>query len=61
MIILKVTKNQGFNVSLENLFFKNPSGEQIHHPSVLGLIFATKNIILILSYQMMYNFSLRII
>lgn len=60
MIILKVTKNQGFTLSLENLFFENPNGEQIDHPSVLGLISATKNIILIPSYQMMYNFSLRI-
>ena len=25
-IILKVTKNQGFTLSLENIFFKKPEG-----------------------------------
>ena len=32
-IILKVTKNQGFTLSLENIFFKKPDPA----PAVLGL------------------------
>ena len=37
-IILKVTKNQGFTLSLENTVFKKPQGEgQIEPPAVLGL------------------------
>ena len=38
MIILKVTKNQGFPLSLEDTFFEIPQGGQIDHPlAVLGL------------------------
>ena len=40
MIILKVTKNQGFNVSLEDIFFEKLQGwGQIdpHHPAAYGL------------------------
>ena len=33
MIILKVTKNQGFTISLEDTVFENCSGGQIDHPS----------------------------
>ena len=44
MIILKVTKNQGFNLSLEDKFFEKPQRVggggwgQIDLPVVLGLI-----------------------
>ena len=34
MIVLKVTKNHGFTLSLENTFFKKPNWP----PAVLGLI-----------------------
>ena len=38
MIILKVTKNQGFPLSSEDTFFEIPQGGQIDHPlAVLGL------------------------
>ena len=40
MIILKVTKNQGFTLSLEDIFFEKPQGGQIDLPplpAVLGL------------------------
>ena len=38
-IILKVTENQGFTLSLENTFFEKPQGGQIDPspPAVLGL------------------------
>ena len=39
-IILKVTKNQGFTLSLEDTFFEKPQGGQIAPPpppAVLGL------------------------
>ena len=37
-IILKVTKNQGFNLSLEDTFFEKPQGGQTDlPPAVLGL------------------------
>ena len=39
-IILKVTKNQGFTLSLEDIFFEKPQGGQIDLPplpAVLGL------------------------
>ena len=32
-IILKVIKNQGFTVSLEDTFFEKPQGSQIDPPS----------------------------
>ena len=38
MIILKVTKNQGFILFLEDTLFEKPQGGQIDPPSVLGLI-----------------------
>ena len=37
MIILKITKNQGFNLSLEDTVFEKPQGGQIDPPFVLGL------------------------
>ena len=37
MIILKVTKKQGFPLYLEDTFFKKPQGGQIDPPAVLGL------------------------
>ena len=38
MIILKVTKNQGFTLSLEDTFFEKPQGGgQFDPPAVLGL------------------------
>ena len=45
MIILKVTKNQGFTLSLEDILFEKPrderdggaGGGQIDPPAVLGL------------------------
>ena len=38
MIILKVTKNQGFTLCLEDTTFKKPQGGQIDPPpAVLGL------------------------
>ena len=33
MIIIEVTKNQGFNLSLKDTFFKKPQGDQIDPPS----------------------------
>ena len=39
MIILKVTKNQDFNISLEGTFFEKPQGGQIDPPAILGLKF----------------------
>ena len=33
MIILKVTKKQGFNLSLEDTFFEKPQGVQLTHPT----------------------------
>ena len=41
MIILKVTKNQGFTLFLEDTFFEKPQGGggQIDPPAVLGLKF----------------------
>ena len=36
-IILKVTKNQGFTVSLEDTFFEIPQGGQIDPPPPLYL------------------------
>ena len=42
MIILKVTKNQGFILSLEDTFFEKPQGEGVNltTPSAaLGLIY----------------------
>ena len=38
-IILKVTKNQGFTLSVEDTFFKKPQGERVKltPPAVLGL------------------------
>ena len=39
MIILKVTKRQGFTLSLEDTFFEKPQRGQIDPPpAVLGLI-----------------------
>ena len=32
MIILKVTKNQGFAISLEDIFFEKPQGRSNWHP-----------------------------
>ena len=32
-IILKVTKNQGFTLSLEDTFFEKPQGDRIDTPS----------------------------
>ena len=32
LIILKVTKKQGFNLSLEDTFFEKPQGVQLTHP-----------------------------
>ena len=43
-IILKVTKNQGFTLSLEDTFLKNPQGGrggQIDPQAVLGLMGGT--------------------
>ena len=39
MIILKVTKDQGFTLSLEDTFFENPQGVEVKltPPAVLGL------------------------
>ena len=38
MIMLKVTKNQGFNLSLEETFYKkSQGGDQIDPPAVLWL------------------------
>ena len=41
-IILKVTKNQGFSLSLEDTLFEKPHGGQValppHAPAVLGVI-----------------------
>ena len=37
MIILKVTKNQGFTFSLEDAFFEQPQGGQIAATVVFGL------------------------
>ena len=38
MIILKVTKKQGFTLSLEDTFFEKPQGEvKLIPPAVLGL------------------------
>ena len=38
-IIIKVTKNYGFTLSLEDTFFEKPQvGDQIDPPAVLGLI-----------------------
>ena len=48
-IILKMTKNQGFTLSLEDTFFKKPQGgSQINppplpSPAVLGLIAKNQN------------------
>ena len=36
-ITLKVTKNEGFTLSLEDIFFEKPQGSQIDPPAVLGL------------------------
>ena len=33
MIVLKVTKKQGFTISVENTFLEKPQGSQINHPS----------------------------
>ena len=39
MIMLKVTKNQGFTLSIEDAFFEKPQGGgQIDLPAILGLI-----------------------
>ena len=43
MIILKVTKNQGFTPSLQDTFFEKPQGEEVGSngtpvPGVLGLM-----------------------
>ena len=35
MIIIEVTKNQGFNLSLNDTFFEKPQGDQIDSPSQL--------------------------
>ena len=38
MIILKVTKNQGFTLPLEDIFFEKPQGGgKLNPPAVLGL------------------------
>ena len=38
MIILKVTRNQGFTISLENKFFEKPQGGgQFEPPGILRL------------------------
>ena len=37
MIILTVSKNQGFTLSLEDTFFKKPQRSQIDPPAVLRL------------------------
>ena len=37
MIILKVAKTQGFNISLRNTFLKKPQGAQIEPPIFLRL------------------------
>ena len=40
MIILKVTKNQGFILSLEDTFLKKPQGDRVKltpYPAFLGL------------------------
>ena len=37
VIMLKVTKKQRFNLSLENTLFQKPQGEPIDPPGVLGL------------------------
>ena len=42
MIIFKVTKNQGFTLSLENTFLEKPQGGQIYPPAFLGLNIAFK-------------------
>ena len=34
MIILKVTKNQGLTLSLEDTFFEKPQGGQIDPPKI---------------------------
>ena len=34
---IKVTKNQGFTISLEDTFFKKPQGEPPPHPPPAGL------------------------
>ena len=39
MIILKVTKNHGFSLSVEDTFFEKPHGGQIDPPAVLRLKF----------------------
>ena len=36
-IMLKVTKNEGSTLSIEDKFFKKPQGDQIDPPRVLGL------------------------
>ena len=37
MIILKVTKNQDFTLSLEDTLFEKPQGDHIDPTAVLGL------------------------
>ena len=46
MIILKVTKNQGFTLSLKDTFFEKPQGGggQIDPPAVLGLRYFSSKI-----------------
>ena len=45
MIILKVTKNQGFTLSLEDTFFEKPQGggKIDAPPAVLGLTQTSRN------------------
>ena len=38
IIILKVTKNLAFNLSLENTFYEKPQGRQEHSPLAVFLI-----------------------
>ena len=44
MIMLKVTKKQGFTLSLENMFLEKPQGEVVTPtPAFLGLIINSLN------------------
>ena len=55
MIILKVTKNQGFTLPLEDRFFEKPQGDQIDPAAVLGRTKSKKLIRTLKKYQQKKN------
>ena len=44
-VILKVTKNHGFTLSLKDTFFEKPQGGQIDPPAILGLTLKCENVV----------------